>query len=92
MSAEVALTLGAAAASVGALHSLAPDHWLPIAAVGRAQGWSTARTARVALGCGLGHVTVSVLLGLVGLLAVGGGALEALLHGLTTGGYHWKQK
>ena len=25
-------------------------------------------------------------------LAVGGGALEALLHGLTTGGYHWKQK
>ncbi|MBL8621522.1 MAG: hypothetical protein JNK64_09470 [Myxococcales bacterium] len=68
MSAEVALTLGAAAASVGALHALAPDHWLPIAAVGRAQGWSTGRTARVALGCGLGHVTVSVLLGLIGLV------------------------
>jgi len=67
MTTELAIPLGLAAASVGALHSLAPDHWLPIAAVGRARRWSTARTARVALLCGFGHVTVSVLLGLVGL-------------------------
>jgi hypothetical protein len=67
MMAELAVPLALAAASVGALHSLAPDHWLPIAAVGRARSWSAARTARVALLCGLGHVTVSVLLGLVGL-------------------------
>ena len=45
-------TLAIAAASVGALHALAPDHWLPIAAVSRARSWSLARTARVAA---LGH-------------------------------------
>lgn len=64
------LPLAAAAATIGSLHSLAPDHWLPIAAVGRARHWSTGRTARVALLCGAGHVTVSVVLGLIG-LAVG---------------------
>lgn len=63
------ITLAAAAATVGALHSLAPDHWLPIAAVSRAQGWSLGRTARVALLCGVGHVTVSALLGLIALAA-----------------------
>jgi hypothetical protein len=68
MEAELGLTLALAAVSVGALHSLAPDHWVPIAAVGRARGWSTARTARVALLCGFGHVTVSVALGLLGLV------------------------
>lgn len=67
---SVALTLAVAAVSIGALHSLAPDHWVPIAAVGRARGWSVGRTARVAALCGFGHVTVSVLLGLVG-LAIG---------------------
>ena len=66
------VSLAAAAVTVGALHSLAPDHWLPIAAVGRARAWSQARTARVALLCGFGHVTVSVALGLIGL--VGGRA------------------
>jgi hypothetical protein len=65
-----------AAISVGALHALAPDHWVPIAAVGRARGWSTGRTARVALLCGFGHVTVSVALGLIGFL-VGRRAVEA---------------
>lgn len=61
-------SLALAAISVGSLHSLAPDHWVPIAAVARARGWSRGRAARVALLCGLGHVTVSVLLGLLALL------------------------
>jgi hypothetical protein len=60
--------LAVTAASVGSLHSLAPDHWVPFAAVARAQGWSASRTARVTLACGFGHVTVSVLLGLLALL------------------------
>lgn len=63
------ITLAAAAATVGALHALAPDHWLPIAAVSRAQGWSLGRTARVAFVCGAGHVTVSAILGLIALAA-----------------------
>lgn len=62
------LTLAATAATVGSLHSLAPDHWVPFAAVARARGWSPARTARVTLACGLGHVTVSALMGLLALL------------------------
>lgn len=61
------LALGGAALSLGALHTLAPDHWLPFAALARAQGWSAGRTARVTFLCGFGHVTVSALLGLLGL-------------------------
>ena len=60
-------TLAAAAMTVGSLHSLAPDHWVPFAVLARAQGWSAGRTARVTFLCGSGHVTVSVLLGLLGL-------------------------
>jgi hypothetical protein len=55
-----------AAVTVAALHSLAPDHWMPIAALARAQRWSAARTSRITLACGLGHVTTSVALGLLG--------------------------
>ena len=68
--------LAVAAATVGALHSLAPDHWVPFAAVARARGWSAARTTRVTLLCGFGHVTTSVALGLLGLV-LGLGVLEA---------------
>ena len=57
-----------AAMTVGALHTLAPDHFVPVAAVARARGWSRGRTARVALLCGFGHVTVWVLLGGLALL------------------------
>ncbi|HEY3350465.1 MAG TPA: hypothetical protein VGM13_11880 [Thermoanaerobaculia bacterium] len=61
-------TLAGAAAGVGALHTLAPDHWVPFAALARAQRWSAAKTARVTVLCGFGHVTVSALLGLLGLV------------------------
>ena len=59
--------LALAAATVGALHSIAPDHWVPFAAVARARGWSAARTTRVTLLCGFGHVTVSAAMGLLAL-------------------------
>jgi ABC-type nickel/cobalt efflux system permease component RcnA len=62
------LTLAGGAASIGALHTLAPDHWVPFAALARAQKWSAARTARITFLCGFGHVTVSALLGLLGLV------------------------
>jgi nickel/cobalt transporter (NicO) family protein len=62
------LTLAGAAVAVGALHTLAPDHWVPFAAIARAQQWSAAKTARITLLCGFGHVSVSALLGLLGLL------------------------
>ena len=75
LSAFVALAV--AAASVGSLHSLAPDHWVPFTALARARGWSRARTARVTLLCGFGHVTVSVALGLAGLW-VGAAVMQAV--------------
>jgi hypothetical protein len=74
-------TLALAAATVGALHSLAPDHWLPFAAVARARGWSAAKTARITLLCGFGHVTGSVALGLLGLV-LGGAVVERFGRGL----------
>ena len=69
------LALALAAASVGALHSLAPDHWVPFAALARARGWTAPKTARITLACGLGHVTVSAALGVLA-LALGLGALR----------------
>ncbi len=63
------MTLMFAAAGVGSLHSLAPDHWVPFAALSRARRWSSAHTARLTILCGLGHVTVSAILGLAALVA-----------------------
>jgi ABC-type nickel/cobalt efflux system permease component RcnA len=65
---ELTLALVAAAASLGAFHTVAPDHWVPFAALARTERWSAARTAAVTAVCGLGHVTVSVALGLLGAL------------------------
>lgn len=67
--------LALAAASVGALHSIAPDHWVPFAALSRARGWTAWKTARITLACGLGHVTVSAALGVLALV-LGLGALQ----------------
>jgi nickel/cobalt exporter len=61
--------LALAAMGVGSLHTLAPDHWIPFAALSRARGWSVGRTLRVTLLCGFGHVSVSALLGLAGLFS-----------------------
>jgi nickel/cobalt exporter len=60
--------LALAAVTIGSLHTLAPDHWVPFAALARAQGWSRGRTARITALCGFGHVTVSVLLGVLALV------------------------
>jgi nickel/cobalt exporter len=64
----VTLALVGAAISVGAVHTCAPDHWMPFAALARAGQWSTRRTAAITAVCGLGHVTVSVLLGALALV------------------------
>jgi hypothetical protein len=61
------LGLAGAAISIGSLHTAAPDHWVPFAALSRARGWTARKTAGVTLLCGFGHVTVSALLGLLGL-------------------------
>jgi sulfite exporter TauE/SafE len=65
------VALAATAVSVGAIHTLlGPDHYVPFAAMSHAGGWSAAKTLRVTVACGIGHVAGSVALGLVG-LAIG---------------------
>lgn len=81
---DLSWTMPATAMAVGALHTLAPDHWMPFAALARARGWTPIRALRTTVLCGLGHVTVSAILG-VAALSVGlgvaqlvGGKLAAL--------------
>ena len=56
-----------AAAAVGSLHTVIPDHWMPFAALARSRRWSAMHTARVTFLCGFGHVTVSAILGVIAL-------------------------
>ncbi|HYH06925.1 MAG TPA: hypothetical protein VEK11_07635 [Thermoanaerobaculia bacterium] len=70
------LALMLTAATVGALHSLGPDHWLPFAALARARNWTPLRTARLAILCGAGHVTVSAILGILAVM-IGRETVEA---------------
>src|SRR5207244_6876981 len=53
----------AAAAGVGIGHAIMPDHWVPLAVVGRARRYPIARLARLSALAGLAHVLVSLLLG-----------------------------
>lgn len=57
--------LVAAVVGVGVLHTVVPDHWVPIALVARQQGWSRAQTARAALQAGTGHVVSTLLIGAI---------------------------
>lgn len=63
------------AASVAFFHTiLGPDHYLPFIMMSWARKWSVLKTASITFLCGLGHITSSVVLGLIGValgLAVG---------------------
>lgn len=55
------------ALSIGFIHSLAPDHWLPFASIARAQGWSRRKLLIVSLLAGVAHVGSSIVLGALGI-------------------------
>jgi len=63
------LLLVAAVIGVGVLHTVVPDHWLPIALLARAHGWTRAQTVRAALGAGTGHVVSTLVIGVIVWLA-----------------------
>jgi hypothetical protein len=63
------LLLIGAVASVGVLHTIVPDRWVPITLIARQRGWSKAVTARAAFQAGAGHVLSTLLIGLVVWLA-----------------------
>jgi hypothetical protein len=69
------------AVSTAAFHTLIPDHWLPFVLVGRARGWSLARTAAISGASAAIHALLSLLLGLLA-VALGAETANRLGHGL----------
>jgi hypothetical protein len=68
MSASIGLLL--AAAGVGFGHAILPDHWVPLAVVGRTRRYPLARVARLSALAGVAHVLISIVLGSL-IIAVG---------------------
>lgn len=69
----------AAAAGVGFGHAILPDHWVPLAVVGRTRRYPLRRVARLSGLAGITHVLVSVVLGGV-IIAIGLQFRSAVLH------------
>jgi ABC-type nickel/cobalt efflux system permease component RcnA len=59
------LLLIGAVVAVGVLHTIVPDHWVPITLIARAQGWSARQTALAALKAGTGHVVSTLIIGAI---------------------------
>ncbi|MBX3479280.1 MAG: hypothetical protein KF842_02695 [Caulobacter sp.] len=70
MTSTALVSLAAGGFLVAFLHAALPTHWLPFVLVGRGRSWSTAKTLGVAAGAGVGHVAITVMLGL-GVVAAG---------------------
>ncbi len=68
-----------AAGGVGFGHAVLPDHWAPLAVVGRTQSYTLARVARLSGAAALAHVFVSIVLGAV-LIAIGLGLRSTVEH------------
>ncbi|MBI3991309.1 MAG: hypothetical protein HY350_04075 [Candidatus Omnitrophica bacterium] len=54
-------------ASVAFLHALAPDHWMPFAAIARAHNWPKPRLLWITLISGIGHVGISIVFSIIGI-------------------------
>lgn len=46
------LLLVGAIAAVGVLHTIVPDHWVPVTLIARQRGWSKGETARASFQAG----------------------------------------
>jgi hypothetical protein len=73
----------AAAAGVGLGHAIMPDHWLPLAVVGRTRRYPMGRVARLSGLAGAAHVLVSLLLGAI-IIAIGLQLRSPLEHAQNT--------
>jgi ABC-type nickel/cobalt efflux system permease component RcnA len=51
--------------AVGVLHTIVPDHWVPLTVIARQRGWSAMETARAAFQAGLGHVLSTLVIAVV---------------------------
>lgn len=68
----------ASTVSIAFLHALAPDHWMPFAAIGKAQKWTKPKLLWITFISGLGHVGISIVFSVVGILL--GFSLSKLKH------------
>jgi len=80
--------LFAAAAGVGFGHAVLPDHWVPLAVLGRTRRYPMTKIARLSGLAGVAHVLLSIVLGAL-IIAVGlqfrhavAGAQDAIIGGL----------
>ena len=73
--------LALSSALVGFVHSLAPGHWLPVVLMAKSRKWSDKQAALGAFVAALGHILVSVSLGVVSAL-LGRQLFEPYLHEL----------
>jgi nickel/cobalt exporter len=62
--------LFAAAAGVGFGHAILPDHWVPLAVLGRSRRYPLSKVARLSGLAGVAHVLLSIVLGAV-IIAIG---------------------
>jgi nickel/cobalt exporter len=53
----------AAAAGVAVGHAILPDHWVPLAVLGRSRRYPLSKIARLSLLAGITHVLLSLILG-----------------------------
>jgi nickel/cobalt exporter len=70
--------LAAATAATALLHAVLPTHWLPLAAISRAQRWSGSRLAAIAALAATGHALVTGAVGFA--VALGGAQLTEHLE------------
>jgi len=64
MESTLLITIAATGFTVAFFHAAIPTHWLPFVLVARARHWGRSRTLGVAALAGLGHVTLTSLIGL----------------------------
>lgn len=66
---------------ISLLHAVIPNHWLPVLAIGKKEGWSLAETTRITFIAGMAHVISTVIIGL--LLGLIGGELTQHIEDFT---------
>ncbi|NOT50124.1 MAG: hypothetical protein HOP10_02480 [Chitinophagaceae bacterium] len=66
---------------ISLLHAVIPNHWLPVLAIGKKQGWSLAETTRITFIAGIAHVISTIIIGI--LLGLIGGELTEHIEDFT---------
>jgi hypothetical protein len=50
---------------LSAIHAFIPNHWIPLVAIARAEGWRRSETLAITAISGLAHVSSTILIGVV---------------------------